>query len=200
MKKNSKINKNFIKKKLDLSKALDFLNKDIYNINLVIEKIVNQIKLNGKLLICGNGGSAADAQHLAAEFLVRLRPKINRDPIPAISLALDTSTITACGNDYSFEKLFSRNLQAISNKNDILIVISTSGNSKNILNVLKTARKNKIFSIAFLGNKGGLAKKYCDKSIIIKSTNTATIQECHIFLGHYIFEQVEKKLLKNKFI
>tara|TARA_X000000950_G_scaffold289382_1_gene412602 strand:- start:15 stop:617 length:603 start_codon:yes stop_codon:yes gene_type:complete len=200
MKKNSKINKNFIKKKVDLSKALDFLNKDIYNINLVIEKIVNQIKLNGKLLICGNGGSAADAQHLAAEFLVRLRPKINRDPIPAISLALDTSTITACGNDYSFEKLFSRNLQAISNKNDILIVISTSGNSKNILNVLKTARKNKIFSIAFLGNKGGLAKKYCDKSIIVKSTNTATIQECHIFLGHYIFEQVEKKLLKNKFI
>ena len=200
MKKNSKINKNFIKKKVDLSKALDFLNKDIYNINLVIEKIVNQIKLNGKLLICGNGGSAADAQHLAAEFLVRLRPKINRDPIPAISLALDTSTITACGNDYSFEKLFSRNLQAISNKNDILIVISTSGNSKNILNVLKTARKNKIFSIAFLGNKGGLAKKYCDKSIIVKSPNTATIQECHIFLGHYIFEQVEKKLLKNKFI
>lgn len=200
MKKNSKINKNFIKKKVDLSKALDFLNKDIYNINLVIEKIVNQIKLNGKLLICGNGGSAADAQHLAAEFLVRLRPKINRDPIPAISLALDTSTITACGNDYSFEKLFSRNLQAISNKNDILIVISTSGNSKNILNVLKTAKKNKIFSIAFLGNKGGLAKKYCDKSIIVKSTNTATIQECHIFLGHYIFEQVEKKLLKNKFI
>ena len=200
MEKNSKINKNCIKKKVDLSKALDFLNKDIYNINLVIEKIVNQIKLNGKLLICGNGGSAADAQHLAAEFLVRLRPKINRDPIPAISLALDTSTITACGNDYSFEKLFSRNLQAISNKNDILIVISTSGNSKNILNVLKTARKNKIFSIAFLGNKGGLAKKYCDKSIIVKSTNTATIQECHIFLGHYIFEQVEKKLLKNKFI
>jgi D-sedoheptulose 7-phosphate isomerase len=142
MKKNSKINKNFIKKKVDLSKALDFLNKDIYNINLVIEKIVDQIKLNGKLLICGNGGSAADAQHLAAEFLVRLRPHVDREPIPAISLALDTSTITACGNDYSFEKLFSRNLEALSNKNDILIVISTSGNSKNILNVLKTARKN----------------------------------------------------------
>ena len=200
MKNTSKKNKNFVIKKDRLFNSLNNLNKDIDKVHEIIDIINENIENNGKILLCGNGGSAADAQHLSAEFLVRLRPNINRKPIPAISLAMDTSTITACGNDYSFNKLFSRNLEALSNSNDILIVISTSGNSKNILNVLKTAKRLKIFSIGLLGNKGGEAKKYCDKSIIVKSPNTATIQECHIFLGHYIFEQVEKKLLKNKFI
>ncbi|MBD1167821.1 SIS domain-containing protein [Pelagibacterales bacterium SAG-MED06] len=200
MKNRSKKNKNFVIKKDRLFNSLNNLNNDIDKVHEIIDIIYENIENNGKILLCGNGGSAADAQHLSAEFLVRLRPNINRKPIPAISLAMDTSTITACGNDYSFNKLFSRNLEALSNSNDILIVISTSGNSKNILNVLKTAKRLKIFSIGLLGNKGGKAKKYCDKSIIVKSPNTATIQECHIFLGHYIFEQVEKKLLKNKFI
>ena len=200
MKTRSKKNKNFLIKKDRLFNSLNNLNKDIDKVHEIINIIYENIENNGKILLCGNGGSAADAQHLSAEFLVRLRPNINRKPIPAISLAMDTSTITACGNDYSFNKLFSRNLEALSNSNDILVVISTSGNSKNILNVLKTAKRLKIFSIGLLGNKGGKAKKYCDKIIIVKSTNTATIQECHIFLGHYIFEQVEKKLLKNKFI
>lgn len=193
-------NKNFILKKKRLLESLDFLNRDLKKIEDIIDAIVNRIINGGKILLCGNGGSAADAQHLAAEFLVRLRPNVNRQPIPAISLAMDTSTITACGNDFSFEKLFSRNLKALSNKNDILIAISTSGNSKNILDVLKTAKKLKILSIGFLGNHGGKAKKYCDKNIIVNSKNTATIQESQIFLGHYIFEEVEKKLLKNKFI
>ena len=126
----------------------------------------------GKVLLCGNGGSAADAQHLAAEFLVRLRPHVNREPLPALSLAMDTSTITACANDFSFKYLFSRNLKALGSKNDILIVISTSGNSKNILEVLKEAKK-KIFSIAFLGNNGGKAKKISDLNLIIPSKTTA---------------------------
>lgn len=194
------LKKNFNTKKKSLIDALKFLNSEINQIENLIEIITKSIKKKGKILLCGNGGSAADAQHLAAEFLVRLRPNVNRVPIPAMSLAMDTSTITACGNDYSFDKLFSRNLEALANKNDILIVISTSGNSKNILNVLKTAKKNKIFSLGFLGKKGGKAKKYCDKSIVVKSSNTATIQETHIFLGHYIFEEVEKRLLKNNFL
>ena len=194
------LKKNFNTKKKSLIDALKFLNSEINQIENLIEIITKGIKKKGKILLCGNGGSAADAQHLAAEFLVRLRPNVNRVPIPAMSLAMDTSTITACGNDYSFDKLFSRNLEALANKNDILIVISTSGNSKNILNVLKTAKKNKIFSLGFLGKKGGKAKKYCDKSIVVKSSNTATIQETHIFLGHYIFEEVEKRLLKNNFL
>jgi D-sedoheptulose 7-phosphate isomerase len=192
--------KNFSLKKNRLIKALKILNKDILIIEDIIDNIAHHISIRGKILLCGNGGSAADAQHLAAEFLVRLRPHVDRKPIAAISLAMDTSTITACGNDYSFEKLFSRNLEALSDKNDILIVISTSGNSKNILNVLKTAKKLKIFSIGLLGNNGGHAKKLCNKSIVVKSKNTATIQESQIFLGHYIFEEVEKKLLKNKLI
>ena len=98
-----------------------------------------------KVFICGNGGSAADAQHLAAEFLIRLKPDINREPIPAIALAQDTSTITACGNDYKFQDHFARILYALGDKNDVLIVISTSGNSKNIINVLRQAKKKNFF-------------------------------------------------------
>lgn len=193
-------NNNFYLKKKKLLESLDFLNKDLDKIQDIIDAVVNCINKGGKILLCGNGGSAADAQHLAAEFLVRLRPNVNREPIAAISLAMDTSTITACGNDYKFEKLFSRNLKALCKKNDILIVISTSGNSKNILDVLKTAKKLNVLSVGFLGNKGGKAKKYCDKNIVIRSKITATIQESHIFLGHYIFEEVENKLLKNNLI
>ena len=159
------------------------------NISKIIKTITEKIKSNGKILLCGNGGSAADAQHLAAEFLVRLRPNVNRNPIPAISLALDTSTITACGNDYSFDKIFERNLNALGSRRDILIVISTSGNSKNILNVLKLANKKNLLCW-FLGNKGGKAKKYCNIDISINEKETARIHEAQIFLGHYIFEQV----------
>ena len=162
-----------------------------------IKEIEKSLKKGGKLLFCGNGGSAADAQHLAAEFLIRLRPKINRLPLPAISLAQDTSTLTACGNDYSFDDIFLRPFQAISNKNDILICISTSGNSKNIIKVLKEAKKKKILSMAFLGNNGGKAKKLCDKPLVVNSNITARIQECHIFLGHFILESVERKILRK---
>ncbi|MAH97783.1 MAG: phosphoheptose isomerase [Euryarchaeota archaeon] len=163
-----------------------------------IKKIYKTLKKGGKVFLCGNGGSAADAQHLSAEFLVRLRPNINRQPLPVISLALDTSTITACGNDLGFDKLFERNLNALGSKKDLLIVISTSGKSKNILNVLKYAKKNDIYSISLLGNKGGSAKKLSNLNIIVPSLNTARIQESHIFLGHFIFEQVEDLILKNE--
>ncbi|WP_440691063.1 D-sedoheptulose-7-phosphate isomerase [Candidatus Pelagibacter sp. HIMB1782] len=169
-------------------------------INQIINLIFKKIKLGGKLIFCGNGGSAADAQHLAAEFLIRLRPKVNRKPIQAISLALDTSTITACGNDYDFDKIFSRPFQALVKKNDVLIAISTSGNSKNIIEVLKEAKKKKILSISFLGFQGGKAKNHSQKYLIIKSNNVARIQETHIFLGHFILEKVEDLLLKNKII
>ena len=164
----------------------------------VIENIQKKLKKGGKLLFCGNGGSAADAQHLAAEFVVRLRPHINRNPIPAITLAQDTSTITACGNDYSFDDIFVRPFKALVNKNDILICISTSGNSKNILKVLKEAKKKNIYSIGFLGKGGGKAKKICDKPLVVPSNNTARIQECHIFLGHFILEKVEDFVISKK--
>jgi len=163
-----------------------------------IKLIFKTLKLKKKIWICGNGGSAADAQHLSAEFLVRLRSKINRKAYPIVSLALDTSTITACSNDYSYDLLFSRNLEALASKGDLLICLSTSGNSNNIINVLKKARSLKIKSLSFLGNKGGLAKKYSDLNIIVPNDNTARIQESHILIGHYILEKVENLLLGLK--
>ena len=114
-------------------------------LNNIINVISKKIKNGGKLLFCGNGGSAADAQHLAAEFLVRLRPKVNRHPLPAITLAQDSSTMTACGNDYSFDDIFVRTFQALGSKKDVLICISTSGNAKNIINVLKESKKEIFF-------------------------------------------------------
>ena len=140
---NSIINQSIeIKKKLKNKKFVKKLNS-------AIEKIFEALKNGNKILICGNGGSAADAQHLAAEFMVRLRPKINRKPLPVISLAMDTSTITACGNDYGYKYLFERNYNAISNSGDLLIAISTSGNSQNIVRVLKASKKKKIFQFHF---------------------------------------------------
>ena len=123
-----------IDESIKTKKSLLKLSKDIEKIIKIIYKKINS---QGKILICGNGGSAADAQHLVAEFVVKLRPHIHRKPISAISLVGDTSTITACANDYSFDQIFKRNLEAIGSKKDILLVISTSGNSKNILEVLK---------------------------------------------------------------
>tara|TARA_B100000900_G_scaffold383651_1_gene371770 strand:- start:148 stop:738 length:591 start_codon:yes stop_codon:yes gene_type:complete len=170
------------------------------NINETVKIIYKSLQKKGKILFCGNGGSAADAQHLAAELLIRLRPKVNRNSIPAISLCMDTSTLTACGNDYSFDYIFSRPFNALANKDDVLIVISTSGNSKNIINVLKTAKKKRIKSIGFLGSNGGAARKYCDIKLIVDSNNVARIQESHIFLGHFILESVENLLLKKNSI
>jgi D-sedoheptulose 7-phosphate isomerase len=180
---------NSIETKKNLLKIEDEINKGI-------NEIYKSLKKKGKIFFCGNGGSAADAQHLAAELLIRLRPNINRYPIPAISLCMDSSTLSACGNDYGFEKVFSRPFEALANKNDILIAISTSGNSKNIIEVLKVAKKKNIHSIGLLGAKGGLAKKYCNTSLIVPSNTVARIQESHIFLGHYILETVENMLLK----
>lgn len=179
-----------------LKKSLDkiILLKD--EINTAIKLVYKTIKSKKKILICGNGGSAAHAQHLAAEFLVRLKPKVNRRPFATISLAQDVSTITACGNDYDYHELFSRNLEALGVKNDLLIVISTSGNSKNIIKVLKKARSNGIKSIALLGMKGGKAKGISDLDIILSESNVARIQEAQIFLGHYIFEKAEDLLIR----
>lgn len=179
-------------------KTIKSLDNHFLKINKCIIQLYKCLSSGNKILICGNGGSAADAQHLAAEFLIRLRPHINRKAYPVIPLALDTSTITACSNDYSFDDLFLRNFQALYKKGDILITISTSGNSKNIIKVLKYTSAKKIYSIGLLGSKGGKAKKFCSESIVVGSSNVARIQEAHIFLGHYIFENVEDMLLKKK--
>ena len=166
-------------------------------ITYIIKNITQKLKRGGKLLFCGNGGSTADAQHLAAEFTVRLRPHVNRSPIPALSLAQDTSTLTACGNDYSFDDIFLRPFQSLAKKDDILICISTSGNSKNILRVIKEANKKNIYTVCFLGKGGGRAKKISNNHLVVSSNNTARIQECHIFIGHFILEKVEDLMIKK---
>ena len=189
--------KNIIKNKLLESievKKKVFENNTLNIINA--SKIcIKGLKKGGKLIFCGNGGSASDSQHLATEMLVRLNPNINRKPIPAISLNLDTVTMSAHSNDYNYDTYLSRMLSGLGKKNDILIVLSTSGNSKNILNVLKQARKMKIITISFLGNGGGKAKKFCRNNIIIESNNTARIQEAHICIGHILMDIIEKKIV-----
>tara|TARA_Y100001970_G_scaffold279623_1_gene387292 strand:+ start:6109 stop:6729 length:621 start_codon:yes stop_codon:yes gene_type:complete len=159
--------------------------------------IANSISNGGKLLLCGNGGSAADAQHLAAEFLIRLTSDVNRESIPALSLAQDTSTLTACINDYGSDDVFKRVFSALSSKGDILLVISTSGNSRNIIETLKLAKERNIFSLGFLGNEGGEALQYCNSALIVPSKVTARIQESHITAGHALLQYVEDLLLEN---
>ena len=161
--------------------------------NIIAESISNK----GKLLICGNGGSAADAQHLAAEFLIRLTSDVNRDSIPALSLAQDTSTLTACINDYGSDDIFKRVFSALSSDGDVLLAITTSGNSKNIIETLKLANERGIYSLGFLGGDGGEALKYCNTAFIVPDKVTARIQESHITAGHALLQYVEDKLLKD---
>jgi D-sedoheptulose 7-phosphate isomerase len=153
------------------------------------------IAKGGKLLLCGNGGSAADAQHLAAELLVRLRPDIDRAAIPAIALTLDPSSMTACSNDYSYEVFFARMVQALGRPGDALIAITTSGKSPSILNALKEARRIGLSTLGLLGSGGGAALALCDRALVVPSSETGRIQEVHITAGHALMELIEDGLL-----
>lgn len=162
----------------------------------IVESIIN----GGKLLLCGNGGSAADAQHLAAELVVRLRPSYNRRGLPAIALAMDTSTITACGNDYSFDLLYSRILESIGNTDDCLLGITTSGNSQNVYNAMELAKKMNIKTFGFLGAGGGQVLELCDEAFLVPGNETGRIQECHITAGHALMEHIEDRLIEQKYM
>lgn len=159
--------------------------------------ITESISSGGKLLLCGNGGSAADAQHLAAEFLIRLTSDVNRQSIPALTLAQDTSTLTACINDYGPDDIFKRVFSSLSSPGDTLLAITTSGNSKNIIETLKLARQKGIFSLGFLGNGGGEALSYCDLAFVVPSKITGRIQESHITAGHALLQYIEDSLLEK---
>lgn len=162
--------------------------------------ITTSIESGNKLMLCGNGGSAADAQHLAAELLVRLRPTYNREGIPAISLAQDTSTITACGNDFGYERLYERVLCSVGRRGDVLLAITTSGNSENIILAMKAARAIGIKVIGFLGSGGGKALALCDEVFLVPSNNTGRIQEAHITAGHALMQYVEDRLIEQDFL
>ena len=159
--------------------------------------IARSISNGGKLLVCGNGGSAADAQHLVAEFLIRLTSDVNRQGIPAISLAQDTSTLTACLNDYGADEIFKRVFSSLSVEGDVLLVITTSGNSKNIIETLRLAKERSIYSIGFLGSGGGKALAYRDLTFVVPDEATARIQESHITAGHALLQYIEDLLLDS---
>jgi len=163
-------------------------------------EITSAIQKGNKIMLCGNGGSAADAQHLAAEMLVRLRSSNNREGIPAIALAQDTSTITACGNDFGYEALYERILTSLGKPGDCLIGITTSGDSENVVRAMKAARKMKITVFGFLGGSDGKALDYCDEAFMVPSNNTGRIQEAHITAGHALMEYVEDRLIEVGYI
>lgn len=162
--------------------------------------IAQSIQNGGKINLCGNGGSAADAQHLAAEMVVRLRPMNNREGVAAITLAQDTSTITACGNDFGYDLIYERVLRSLGKKGDCLIGISTSGNSKNVILAMKAAQEMGVKVFGFLGCKGGEALKYCDEVFIVPSNETGRIQEAHITAGHALMEYIEDQLIESNYL
>ena len=177
------------------------IDSKIYEVLFEVGDLISEsISKGGKLMICGNGGSAADAQHLAAEFLIRLTSDVNRQGIPAISLAQDTSTLTACLNDYGPDQIFKRVMASLAKKGDILLAISTSGNSSNIVEALKYAKSQGIYSLGFLGGDGGEAIKYCDFIFLVPSKVTARIQESHITAGHTMLQYVEDRLLAEDYL
>ena len=159
-----------------------------------LKLVVGSFRNRGKLLICGNGGSAADAQHYAAEMIVRLSHDLERPGLPAVALTTDTSILTAGGNDIGFDNIFARQVEALGHPEDILLVISTSGNSPNILNALHVAKEKQIKRIGFLGAGGGKCKDKVNIPIIVPSSNTQRIQETHLLLGHILLELIERDL------
>ena len=159
-----------------------------------VDLIVACYRNGGKLLLCGNGGSAADAQHLATEMMIRLSHDITRPSLAAISLGTDTSNLTACGNDLGFEQIFARNIEGLGRAGDVLIAISTSGRSPNILRTVERARDCGMKTIALTGGNGGPLRERVDVAIVIPSMNTQRIQEVHITIGHVICESTEQIL------
>ena len=164
-------------------------------IQTIIKKIINCFDKNGKLIFCGNGGSASDSQHLAAEFIGRY--KLDRKPLPAIALNTDTSVLTALSNDLGYAKVFERQIEALANQNDILFAISTSGKSKNVINAVNAAKRLKVFTICFTGAKNNKLSDLTDISINVPAEQVNHIQEMHIMVGHFICELVEKHYQKS---
>jgi len=190
--------KEFIKDSLKESseiklKVLDTCNDDIIKVSDVF---VNCIKNGHKLLFCGNGGSAADCQHIATEFMIRLSHDVKRPAIGAIALTTDSSNLTAGGNDIGFDNIFARNVEGIGNKGDVLVGISTSGNSENIIRAVKKAKEKGIITVGLLGKTGGKLKSECDYSICIPTENIQRIQESHITVGHILCEITEREIYK----
>ncbi len=173
-------------------KIAKFQTSIINEIKDISNECINSLSDGGKLIFCGNGGSASDSQHLAAELIGRFQK--DRDPIPAISLNTDTSVMTALSNDYGFEFLFSKQIEALGNKEDVLFVITTSGESKNIINALKKAKEMNLKTVSFSGINTEFIKNFSDYIISIPSDITGVIQQAHITIGQVICMNIENSM------
>ncbi len=169
--------------------------ESISKILKIAEEIILSFKNNGKVIIFGNGGSAADAQHMVCELVGRFKKE--RKPLPAISLTVNTSNITAISNDYSYDESFKRQLEALASANDIVIAISTSGNASNVIEATKRAKELKLKTIALTGKDGGKLSGYTDISLVIPSHDTPRIQEAHILIIHILCELIENAIEKQ---
>ena len=183
---------NIIKESIKTKELL--YKRQIESIEKAAKAIIISLKAGGKVLIFGNGGSAADSQHIVAELVGRFKKE--RPALPAIALSTNTSILSAIANDYGYEITFSRQLEALAKSKDVAIALSTSGNSKNVLEALKKAKALGLVTIGLTGQNGGLLKEVCDISILVPSKETARIQESHIMIGHIICELVEREMFR----
>jgi D-sedoheptulose 7-phosphate isomerase len=161
----------------------------------VVDACETSLRGGGKLMFCGNGGSAADSQHLATEMLIRLRGSHERPSFAALALTLDPAMLTACGNDYGFDRIFERPLRGLGRSGDVLFGITTSGRSGNVIKALEAAREMGVVTVGMLGGSGEPALGLCDLALLVPDLETARVQECHIALGHAVLELLEDRLI-----
>lgn len=182
--------------KNELQLHLEIIKKTIETMIPSIEEasklMVKTIQNGNKVILCGNGGSASDAQHISAELVGRY--KSTRRGLPAIAITTDTSALTAIGNDFGYDRIFDRQVEALANKGDLIIGISTSGNSKNVISALKLAKELECNTLGLSGNSGGEMNKVCDINLIVPSNNTPRIQEMHILIGHILCQAVDNSI------
>jgi D-sedoheptulose 7-phosphate isomerase len=187
---------NLIEASIATKKAMLSDSQIVVTVAKVSEILVKALKQGNKALLFGNGGSAADAQHIAAELVGRFA--FDRPALPALALSVNTSSVTAIGNDYGFDQVFSRQLEALARAGDVAIGISTSGNSANVLRAMSTARKMGLQTVALTGRTGGNLRNTVDYCICVPSNDTPRIQECHTLIGHIISELVEREIFHEE--
>jgi D-sedoheptulose 7-phosphate isomerase len=186
--------RNEIQRSIEVKTSVLNNNSIIEQLTLLVNACLISLKSGGKIIFCGNGGSFADSQHLAAEFISRLR--FDRSPLASVALGTNSSNMSAIGNDYGYNQVFKREIIAIGNSNDIFIPISTSGNSSNVIEAINAAKEKKIKTIAFTGGTGGKMSSLCE-CIIVPSSSTEKIQEVHIMLGHILCFLIEENIFKK---
>ena len=183
-----------IEKSIEVKTSVLNNNTIVEQLDLLVKNCIQSLKSGGKIIFCGNGGSFADSQHLAAEFISRLR--FDRAPLASMALGTNSSNMSAIGNDYGYDQVFKREILALGNSNDIFIPISTSGNSGNVIDAINAAKEKGIKTVAFTGGTGGKMSNTCE-CIIVPSSSTEKIQEVHIMLGHILCFLIEEKVFKK---